>query len=164
MYTPLPPSSEAFERFSWSAIELWYRELTATPLSPETLFPWLTQWSRLSELVDETTMRLEIAWAQNTADPERARRKQRFLETIVTPAQSFEQRMITPVTGERLRARRVYHPPAQSPRPGRSLPGRESAAVRRRTTSLQSISTGTCRLHGRLGRKRGPLLFTLFSP
>ena len=54
MYTPLPPSSEAFEQLSWSAIEPWYRELTATALEPATLLPWLTRWSRLSELVDET--------------------------------------------------------------------------------------------------------------
>jgi hypothetical protein len=59
MYTPLPPSSEVFEQLSWPAIEPWYRELTATALSPAMLLPWLTRWSRLSELVDETSMWLE---------------------------------------------------------------------------------------------------------
>ncbi len=93
MYTPLPPSSEAFEHFSWSAIEPWYRELTATPLSPATLLTWLTHWSRLSELVDETGMRLEIAWSQNTADRAAARRQQRFQETITPQVQSFDQQI-----------------------------------------------------------------------
>src|SRR5438105_11800799 len=93
IYTPLPPSSEAFEGLSWSDIEPWYRELIATSLSQETLLPWLTQWSRLSELLDETMVRLEIAWAQNTADQERALRQQRYLETIAPQVQSFDQQI-----------------------------------------------------------------------
>lgn len=93
MYTPLPPSSEAFEQLSWSAIEPWYRKLTATPLSPATLLAWLTHWSQLSELVNETSMRLEIAWSQNTADQAAAQRHQRFLETIAPQVQSFDQQL-----------------------------------------------------------------------
>src|SRR5260221_5301995 len=93
MYNPLPPSSEAFEQFSWLAIEPWYRELTATALSPATLLPWLTHWSRLSELVGEASTRLEIAWSQNTADRAAARRHQRFQETIAPQAQSFDQQI-----------------------------------------------------------------------
>jgi oligoendopeptidase F len=93
MYTPLPPSSEAFEQLNWSAIEPWYRELTATDLSSATLIPWLTHWSRLSELVDETSMRLEIAWFQNTADRAAAQRQERFLENIASQAQSFDQQI-----------------------------------------------------------------------
>lgn len=91
MYTPLPPSSDAFEHFTWSAIEPWYRELTATALTPETLLPWLTQWSRLSELVEETMMRLEIAWSQNTADRAAAQHQQHFQETIAPQVQSLNQ-------------------------------------------------------------------------
>jgi oligoendopeptidase F len=60
MYTALPQTSEAFEALSWAEIEVWYVELTATELSPETLRPWLLQWSHLSELVDETLRWLEI--------------------------------------------------------------------------------------------------------
>ncbi|WP_040445402.1 hypothetical protein [Ktedonobacter racemifer] len=93
MYTPLPPSSEAFEQFSWLAIEPWYRELTVTPLSEATLLAWLTHWSHLSELMDETMMRLEIAWSQNTADRAAARGHQRFQETIAPQVQSFDQQI-----------------------------------------------------------------------
>src|SRR6266566_2303111 len=93
MYTPLPPSSDAFEHFTWSAIEPWYRELTATALAPETLLPWLTQWSRLSELVEETMTRLEIAWSQNTAEPQRAQHQQQFMETIAPQVQSYNQQI-----------------------------------------------------------------------
>ncbi|MGH2479703.1 MAG: M3 family oligoendopeptidase, partial [Ktedonobacteraceae bacterium] len=60
MFTPLPQTSEAFERLSWAEIEPWYRELLESPLAPETLQLWMARWSDLSALVDETMKRLEI--------------------------------------------------------------------------------------------------------
>jgi oligoendopeptidase F len=93
MYSPLPQSSEDFERLSWAEIEPWYQELSTTALSQETLLPWLTQWSHLSALVDEAMTRQDIACTRNTADQERAQRKQRFLDDIFTPIQAFEQQL-----------------------------------------------------------------------
>src|SRR5260370_32209862 len=90
---PLPPSSEAFEQLSWSEIKPWYDELTATTLSCESVPFWLAQWSRLSELVDETVARLEIACTQNTTDQEAVQRKQRFLNDIFLPVQSYDQQL-----------------------------------------------------------------------
>ncbi|GCE28121.1 oligoendopeptidase F [Dictyobacter alpinus] len=89
----LPPSSESFEQLSWSEIQPWYEELTATTLSQESVPFWLAQWSRLSELVDETLARLEIACTQNTADQEVVQRKQRFLNDISLPVQSYDQQL-----------------------------------------------------------------------
>lgn len=94
MYTPLPPSSEAFEPFSWTDIEPWYRELIATALSSATLLAFLTQWSRLSELVEETSMRLEIAWSQNTLDRAAHARHQHFQETIAPQTQVCDQQLM----------------------------------------------------------------------
>jgi oligoendopeptidase F len=93
MYSLLPASSEALDQLDWPVIEPWYRELTATALSPATLLPWLAQWSRLSELADESATRLEIAWSQNTANRRRNQRRQRFLETIAPPVQSADQQL-----------------------------------------------------------------------
>jgi oligoendopeptidase F len=94
MYTALPQTREAFEALSWTEIEAWYTELTATELSQETLRPWLLQWSHLSELVDETLRWLEISCTQNTADQERAVRRQRFLDDVYTHVQTFDQRIV----------------------------------------------------------------------
>lgn len=93
MFTSLPQTSEAFERLSWAEIEPWYRELRESPLSSETLQPWMIQWSDLSALVDETMRRLDIACTRNTADEERPRRKQHFLETVSTPQQALDQQI-----------------------------------------------------------------------
>jgi len=93
MFTSLPQTSEAFERLSWAEIEPWYRELLESPLSPETLQPWVARWSDLTALVDETMKRLEIECTQDTADEERPRRKQRFMEEVYTPQQVLDQQV-----------------------------------------------------------------------
>ncbi len=89
----VPSSSEALDRLDWITIEPWYQELSATILSPATLVPWLTQWSRLGELVEERGTWLEIAWSQDTANEQRASRRERFVETISLGAQSADQRL-----------------------------------------------------------------------
>ncbi len=93
MFTALPTTSEVFSRLSWSEIEPWYRELAATSLSPETLQPWLAQWSDLSALVDETLVGFEIATTQNTEDIVVAQRKQRFLENAHIHIQTADQQL-----------------------------------------------------------------------
>ena len=93
MFTPLPSSSDALDRLDWIAIEPWYQELSATALSPATLSAWLTQWSRLGELVEERGTWLEIAWSQDTADEQRGVYRERFLEYIATPAQIADQQL-----------------------------------------------------------------------
>ena len=66
MYSVLPSTSESLARLNWSEIEPWYRELIVAELSQNMLLPWLAQWSRLSELVEETLVKQEIACTQNT--------------------------------------------------------------------------------------------------
>ena len=41
MFTQLPSTSEEFEVLSWAEIEPWYHELLDSPLSQETLQPWM---------------------------------------------------------------------------------------------------------------------------
>jgi oligoendopeptidase F len=93
MYTPLPPSNDAFVHLDWMAIQPWYQELSATALSPTTLTLWLAQWSRLGELEEEASTRLEIAWSQDTANEQHAVQRERFLEIIATPAQIADQQL-----------------------------------------------------------------------
>lgn len=95
MFASLPKTSEIFETLRWAEIEPWYRELLESPLTPETLQPWLTQWSDLSALVDETVMRLEISCTQNTVDETRAEHKQRFMDEVHAPLQVLEQQVKT---------------------------------------------------------------------
>lgn len=93
MFTALPKTSEAFAALSWAEIEPWYRELLEQPLTSETLATWMAQWSDISALVDETVMLLDIRCTQNTADEERAQRKQRFMTEVHEPLQKLEQQV-----------------------------------------------------------------------
>jgi oligoendopeptidase F len=93
MFTTLPTSSEAFACLSWPEIEPWYRELSATELTPAILPAWLAQWSDLCALTDETMVRFEIATTQNTEDSEVARRKQRFMEDVYESLQTADQQI-----------------------------------------------------------------------
>lgn len=91
MFARLPTTSEEFSRLNWFEIEPWYSELAATTLSPETLQPWLGQWSDLMALTDETLVRFEIATTQNTEDTEVAQRKQYFMENVYISIQTADQ-------------------------------------------------------------------------
>lgn len=93
MYSTLPKTSEDFETLTWSEIEPWYKELTQITLTEETVQEWLLQWSQLIKLIDEVKTRQQIAVMWNTVDEERLARKQRFLEEIDAPAQSYEQQL-----------------------------------------------------------------------
>ncbi len=93
MYSVLPLTSEALARLNWSEIEPWYRELIHAELSPGTLHPWLAQWSRLSELVDEVLVKQEINCTRNIADQESADRRQRFLDEIYVFVQLCDQQL-----------------------------------------------------------------------
>src|SRR5204862_4456641 len=93
MFTSLPATSEAFAQLTWPQIEPWFRELAAVTLSPETLEPWMLQWSQLSALVDETYMLLEIATTQDTSDESRTQRRQRWLDEVFTNIQTFDQQV-----------------------------------------------------------------------
>src|SRR6266700_1705793 len=93
MYSVLPSTSEALVRLNCSEIEPWYRELIVAELSQNTLLSWLAQWSRLSELVEEVLVKQEITCTQNTADQERADRKQCFLDEIYVHIQPLDQQL-----------------------------------------------------------------------
>ena len=93
MAIPLPETSESFEQLSWAEVKPFYDELVARKLSQESVQAWLAQWSHLSELVDETLARLEIACTQNTVDQQARERKERFLTEIALPVQLYDQRL-----------------------------------------------------------------------
>lgn len=93
MYAVLPSTSEALARLNWSEIEPWYQELIAAELASNTLHTWLAQWSRLSDLVEEVLVKQEIACTRDTADQERAERKQRFQDEIYVHIQPLDQQL-----------------------------------------------------------------------
>ncbi|HEX7974756.1 MAG TPA: M3 family oligoendopeptidase, partial [Anaerolineales bacterium] len=74
MFNTLPKTAFDFMDWPWSKIEPYLQDLLGRPLDARTVGPWLADWSRLSELLQETYVRLYVATTVNTDDQEAERR------------------------------------------------------------------------------------------
>ncbi len=93
MAQTFPATAQEFMTLSWDEIAPHYAELAARPLSVETIGGWLADWSRLSELIDETYARLYIATTLNTTDQAAEDRYHAFLSEIFPQAQAADQEL-----------------------------------------------------------------------
>jgi len=64
----LPPSPGALAQATWDDIAPYFDELAARPLNAHTTESWLSEWSRLEELVTEAAARAMIAYTIDTSD------------------------------------------------------------------------------------------------
>lgn len=78
---------------SWEDIAPYYKELGECPLNEGNLLQWLTDWTRLSDLVGEVYARLNVAVTSDTNDTEAEERYNAFLEQVYPNAQAAEQRL-----------------------------------------------------------------------
>ncbi|MDQ6829968.1 MAG: M3 family oligoendopeptidase [Gemmatimonadota bacterium] len=74
----LPASPDAFAHATWSDIAPYFEALASEPLSQERIDAWLSNWSRLEELVDEAATLASIAYTCDTADPAKEAAHLRF--------------------------------------------------------------------------------------
>ena len=88
--TTLPTITE-FMGLTWEQIEPFFVELAERPLDAGSVQGWLADWSRLSELVDETYSRLYFATMQDTTDDAAEARFHAFLEGVFPKAQASDQ-------------------------------------------------------------------------
>lgn len=93
MDTALPPDRSTLMTWTWADMEPLYRDLESRPIDPDTAERFLTDWSLLSEAVDEIHSRLYVATTQNTADEEAEARYRLFLDEIYPPSEEAEQRI-----------------------------------------------------------------------
>jgi len=91
MFDALPRESEGLSEWSWDDFAPYYSELISRPIGKSTDF--LSDWSRLSELIEETFSRLHVATTVNTADLEAEKRYHRFLDEIFPKAEEAEQEL-----------------------------------------------------------------------
>jgi oligoendopeptidase F len=64
----LPPSPSALAQSSWEDIAPYFDELAARTLDAQSIQAWLSEWSRLEELVTEAAARAMIAYTIDTSD------------------------------------------------------------------------------------------------
>src|SRR5512145_2130749 len=93
MLANLPQTAQEFMAWEWPQIEAAYRELEAPELTAANVDEWLAAWSRLSDLIDESVSRLYIATTLNTADEAVQKQFETYLEQVIEPVESAEQKL-----------------------------------------------------------------------
>ncbi len=91
MFNSLPASALVTLNWEWDRFSPYYLELSNRPLTAGTLPEWLSDWSRLSEIVQETANRLYIATTVDTNDRDAEKMYNFFLDEIYPQAETAEQ-------------------------------------------------------------------------
>ncbi len=91
MQKSLPSTPQELLAWRWADIEPHYRDLQTCPLTAENVEAWLTDWTHLSEKIEEQYTRLSIATTVNTADCQAEAQLKEFLDTIFPNAMAAEQ-------------------------------------------------------------------------
>ena len=93
MTQKLPKSTPELMSMSWEDFEPMYLDLEKQTIQAGNVETWLSEWSRLSECVNELYSRLYIATTQNTADEETEKRFNAYLDNIYAKSEMHEQKL-----------------------------------------------------------------------
>ena len=89
----LPDSPDAFAAATWDDVAPYYEALAAAPLSLDTVVDWLSDWSRLEELVGEAGTVVMIDYTCDTADAAKEAANLRFSTEIFPRADEQQVRL-----------------------------------------------------------------------
>ena len=93
MLNNLPTTPQEIIAWTWLAIEPYYKDLEARPLSTANVDGWLADWSSVGERIEEMYARLSVATSVNTADKEADARMNAFLDGIYPNMMAAEQKL-----------------------------------------------------------------------
>ena len=102
MTAKLPKTTANLMSMTWSDFESMYLDLEKNEISRENVDGWLTDWSRVSECVDEQYNRLLVATAINTADQAAEQKMTNFLDEVFPNAITHEQNLKEKLLATRL--------------------------------------------------------------
>jgi oligoendopeptidase F len=91
MFSTLPHTTLEFANWPWDRIAPYFDNLKQRDLGSDTIEQWLADWTRLSELLDETYARHYVATSQDTTDEAAEKLYHAFLENIVPHAEAADQ-------------------------------------------------------------------------
>jgi oligoendopeptidase F len=93
MFDSLTQDAAELATWSWMEFEPYYSDLNSRSLTADSLKGFLADWTRVSELMDETFSRLHVATTVNTADKEAERKYHQLLDEVYPKAEEAEQRL-----------------------------------------------------------------------
>ncbi len=89
----LPSDAVNLSNWTWKEIEPYYADLLRRPVYDDNAGQWLSDWTRLSELIEEVFSRLHVATTVNTADRQAEERYHQFLDDVYPPSEEAEQKL-----------------------------------------------------------------------
>lgn len=93
MFDSLPTDVPVVMKWAWPDFEPYYTDLEGRSLSTSDAQDFLSDWTRLTELVEESFSRLHVAKTVNTADRDAEQRFNEFLEATYPKWEEAEQRL-----------------------------------------------------------------------
>ena len=91
MPSMVPDKVDEFLNWTWSQIEPIFQDLQQRPLDEDNIEVWLSEWSDISKLLDESYWRLYNATAVDTSDKAAEEKFTHFLDEIQPQVKSAEQ-------------------------------------------------------------------------
>lgn len=83
--------NQDWDENSWSTFQPYFDELTAHPITRDSVDSWMTKWSQIDDALDEVYSRLHVANTRNTADEQVEKRFLSFVQNIVPKAMAVSQ-------------------------------------------------------------------------
>lgn len=93
MFPALPDSAIQLLDWSWDRISPYYRDLETRSLDSDGVCAWLSDWTKISDLVAEVYRRLYVATTLDTGDAGAEERYHAFLDQVFSAFQDGEQRL-----------------------------------------------------------------------
>jgi len=93
MFDQIPTLAEDAFDWSWDKFQPFIENLNQRELNTDNLDQWMTDWSKLSKLLQEIFSRLYVATTQHTADKEIEKRYFNFLENIYPNSMAADQKL-----------------------------------------------------------------------
>lgn len=90
-FPPLPATMDDINPRRWQSFQPYYEALQQAEISPENARQWLTNWSQLTELLQEAAVRIYIDKTLDTADREKEQAFLDLVNDVIPPAQIADQ-------------------------------------------------------------------------
>ncbi len=93
MFESLPSDPQVLKHWSWAEFEPYYRDLVERNVTADVVEEFLSDWTRINELVEETFSRLHVTMTRNTADKKAEELYHTFLDNVFPPSEEAEQKL-----------------------------------------------------------------------
>lgn len=91
MFSQLPTDVNEFKNWDWARIEPYFKDLEARAINDDNVIDWLSDWSRIGDIISETYSRLSVATTVDTTDEAANQAYINYIEHVIPPAQAAGQ-------------------------------------------------------------------------